>query len=59
MGRSGAFAFSAVFFAAGLHVTQPAFWQGIPRSLQVSDGPRADLSSLTTASRDLFYVAIV
>jgi len=45
MGRSGAFAFSAVFFAAGLHVTQPAFWQGIPRSLQVSDGPRADLSA--------------
>ena len=61
MGRSGAFAFSAVFFVAGLHVTQPAFWQGIPRSLQVSDGPRADLRARqeTTASRDWFDGAIV
>ena len=43
--RSSAFAFSAAFLAAGLHVTQPAFSQGIPRSLQVSDGLQADLNA--------------
>jgi hypothetical protein len=43
--RSRAFAFSAALFTAGLHVPQLAFSQSIPHSLQVSDGPQADLSA--------------